>query len=229
MMKLLFPIIYITLTICIYFFMKQVYNRLKYSLLVPVFTSSLLIVLVLLVFGTSYSDYMSGAKWIDELLGPAVVALAIPLYDHQKLVKKNSFIIILSVLTGSLIGIITGILLGLAFQVEKHLIYSLAPKSVTSPIAMEITKIVGGAPALAAVYVMVAGISGAMFGPYLMKLLRIRHSLSKGIGFGTAAHGIGTAKALEIGEVEGALSSIAMTLSAVFTSLLCPVIISILL
>jgi putative effector of murein hydrolase len=111
-------------------------------------------------------------------------------------------------------------------QIDQKLIFSLTPKSVTTPIAMEISEIIGGTPALAAVYVMVAGISGAMFGPYLMKVFKIENSISKGIGFGSASHGIGTSKALEIGTVEGALSSIAMTLGAVFTSIFCPVILS---
>jgi putative effector of murein hydrolase len=91
---------------------------------------------------------------------------------------------------------------------------------------MEISEMVGGTPALAAVYVMVAGISGAMFGPYLMKLLNIKHPISKGIGFGTASHAIGTSRALEMGTAEGAISSIAMTLSAIMTSFICPLILS---
>jgi predicted murein hydrolase (TIGR00659 family) len=169
---------------------------------------------------------MSGAKWLDELLGPAVVALAIPLYDHRNIVKRNALTIFFSVIVGAIVGMVSGIMLGMISRINIELIFSMAPKSVTTPIAMEISEIVGGAPALAAVYVMVAGISGAMFGPYLMKVFNIKHSISKGIGFGTASHGIGTARALEIGDVEGALSSISMTLSAVITSFLCPIILS---
>jgi predicted murein hydrolase (TIGR00659 family) len=206
--------------------MTKFYNRFTYPLLVPVFTSSLLVVGLLLVTNTSYITYMGGAKWIDELLGPAVVALAIPLYDHREIVKRNAPIIFFSVIVGAIVGMVSGIILGMVSQINKELIFSIAPKSVTSPIAMEISEIVGGEPALAAVYVMVAGISGAMFGPYLMKVCNIKHSISRGIGFGTASHGIGTARALEIGDVEGALSSISMTLSAVFTSFLCPIVLS---
>ncbi|WP_338788907.1 LrgB family protein [Metabacillus sp. FJAT-53654] len=225
-MSLFFSILFIGITIVIYLLMKQFYNRYTYSLLVPIFTSSLLVAGLLLVTNTSYITYMSGAKWLDELLGPAVVALAIPLYDHRDIVKRNSLTIFISVIVGAIVGMVSGIILGMISRINKELIFSIAPKSVTTPIAMEISEFVGGAPALAAVYVMVAGISGAMFGPYLMKVCNIKHSISKGIGFGTASHGIGTARALEIGNVEGALSSISMTLSAIFTSFLCPIILS---
>ncbi|MBO1513189.1 LrgB family protein [Metabacillus bambusae] len=226
-MSLFFSTLFIGITIVIYLLMAQFYNRFTHPLLVPIFTSSLLVVGLLLVTNTSYITYMSGAKWIDELLGPAVVALAIPLYDHRDIVKRNAPTIFFSVIVGAIVGMVSGIILGMMSQINKELIFSIAPKSVTTPIAMEISEIVGGAPALAAVYVMVAGISGAMFGPYLMRVCNIKHSISRGIGFGTASHGIGTARALEIGDVEGALSSISMTLSAVFTSFLCPIILSI--
>ncbi|MGM7720798.1 LrgB family protein [Metabacillus sp. Hm71] len=226
-MKLFLPILFIFITLLIYFVMKRLYLRINHPLLVPIFTSSLLVACFLLLAKIPYGTYMDGAKWIDELLGPAVVALAIPLYEHRETIKRNILTIILSVFSGSIVGMISGIALSMITHVKDELIYSLAPKSVTTPIAMEISEIVGGTPALAAVYVMIAGISGAMFGPFLMKVCRIKHPISRGIGFGTASHGIGTARALEIGHAEGAFSSIAMTLSAVVTSFLCPVILSI--
>lgn len=225
-MNFFLSILFIGITIIIYFFMKWFYSRFTHPLLVPIFTSSLLVICLLLATNTTYNTYMNGAKWIDELLGPAVVVLAIPLYDHRGILKRNVLTILFSVFVGSIVGLVSGMVLSMISQVNMELIFSLAPKSVTTPIAMEISKIIGGTPALTAVYVMVAGISGAMFGPYLMKVCKIKHSISKGIGFGTASHGIGTARALEIGTVEGALSSIAMTLSAVFTSFLCPIILS---
>ncbi|KKI91632.1 hypothetical protein WQ54_13470 [Bacillus sp. SA1-12] len=225
-MNMFLPILFIFITILIYIVMKHFYHGVKHPLLVPIFTSSLLVAVLLLLTKTPYGTYMSGAKWIDELLGPAVVALAIPLYENRETIKRNMLTILLSVFIGSIVGMISGIALSMVIHVQNELIYSLAPKSVTTPIAMEISEIVGGAPALAAVYVMIAGISGAMFGPFLMRVCRIKHPISRGIGFGTASHGIGTARALEMGNVEGALSSIAMTLSAVVTSFLCPVILS---
>jgi predicted murein hydrolase (TIGR00659 family) len=225
-MSMITSIIVIGITITIFIFMKNVYNRFPHPILVPIFTSTIIIVCLMLVTNTQYSTYMSGGKWFNELLGPAIVAFAIPLYDHRETLKKNAVTIFLSVFVGTIVGIVSGIILGMISHINKELIFSMAPKSVTTPIAMEISEIVGGTPALAAVYVMVAGISGAMFGPYLMKVLKIKHPLSKGIGFGTASHAIGTSRALEIGMFEGAISSIAMTLSAIMTSFLCPLMLS---
>jgi predicted murein hydrolase (TIGR00659 family) len=225
-MSMILSILFIGLTISIFILMKKLSNRYPHPILVPVFTSTIILVCLLLVTNTSYNTYMSGAIWINELLGPAIVAFAIPLYDHRETLKKNALTILFSVFVGSIVGIISGVGLGIISQVNKELIFSIAPKSVTTPIAMDISEMIGGTPALAAVYVMVAGISGAMFGPYLMKVLKIKHPISKGIGFGTASHAIGTSRAIEIGAVEGAISSIAMTISAIMTSFLCPIILS---
>ncbi|MBM7606128.1 putative murein hydrolase (TIGR00659 family) [Metabacillus crassostreae] len=225
-MKIILGIFFIIMTISLYALMKKVYVHFKYPILVPIFTASFIAVCFLLTLKIPYTSYMYGGKWIDGLLGPAVVALAIPLYDHRKLIKSNVVNIFISVFIGSLIGVISGVILSVIVGVNKELLYSIAPKSVTTPIAMEISELLGGTPAMAAVYVMVAGISGAVMGPFVLKTLKIKNSISKGIGFGTASHGIGTARALEMGSVEGAVSSIALTISAIFTSVLCPVILS---
>ncbi len=225
-MNLFITLVFIMLTIFTFSFMKKLYNRFTYPLLVPIFTSSLFIVCFLFLFKVPYDTYMSGGKWIAQLLGPAVVALAIPLFDHREVLKKNLGSILLSVFVGAIVGICSGLFLGLLFRLNEELIFSLAPKSVTTPIAMDISEMSGGSATLAAVYVMIAGISGAMFGPYLLSFFNIQHPISKGIGFGTASHGIGTARALEIGSVEGAISSISMTLSAIMTSIFCPLILS---
>ncbi|APH04034.1 LrgB family protein [Bacillus weihaiensis] len=223
-MSLLLAGVSISLTLGIYYLMKKIYMKIHHPLLVPIFTTSIILVVLLLLLQVPYEIYMVGGRWIDELLGPAVVALAIPLYDNRKMIKKNVVSIFISIFSGSIIGILSGVLLSVIIGLDDNLIASIAPKSVTTPIAMEISELLGGTPAIAAVYVMVAGISGTIFGPYLMRKATIHHPISIGIGFGTASHGIGTAKALELGTVEGALSSISLTLSAIFTSLLCPII-----
>lgn len=225
-MTYMIGIIIILITLIIFSLMRRLYNRFTHPILVPIFTSSLVIVIILFFTHIPYTYYMIGGQWIEQLLGPAVVALAIPLYNHRDLLKRHIMSIFTSVFVGALIGICSGVFISLLTQVEQDLILSLAPKSVTTPIAMEISEITGGTPALAAVYVMVAGISGAMFGPNLMKLCKIKDPISRGIGFGTASHGIGTARALEMGSIEGAVSSVSMTLSAIFTSILCPIILS---
>lgn len=217
---------YIILTVFLFFLMKKLYQRFTYPIFVPIFTTSLLIVCILLLFNIPYQTYMSGGEWLAKLLGPAVVALAIPLFDHREMLKKYLINIVFSVCVGAIIGISSGLFLGFIFQLDKGLLLSLSPKSVTTPIAMDISEMSGGTPTLTAVYVMVAGISGAMFGPYVLNFFQVKHPISTGIGFGTASHGIGTARALEIGSVEGAISSISMTLSAIVTSIFCPIILS---
>ncbi|WP_243291072.1 LrgB family protein [Bacillus sp. FJAT-47783] len=219
------PVLMILCTVCVYVVMVKLYKRYPNPLLVPIATSTFVIIGMLTFTHIPYETYMLGGKWIDELLGPAVVALAYPLYENRQKLKEHAGSIIISVLVGTFIGLVSGIALSLVFHVEETLVLSLAPKSVTSPVAMDIASMIGGIPPLAAVYVMIAGISGAMFGPILMKLLRIHHPIAIGIGFGAASHGIGTAKAYEIGSLQGAISSISMTLSAVFTSLLSPFIV----
>ncbi|WP_191555834.1 LrgB family protein [Metabacillus idriensis] len=217
-------VLYIALTIVVYAAMRQLYKKYPLPFLVPIATCTFIIILLLLGSGTDYAEYMKGGIWIDGLLGPAVVALAYPLYESRRILKKYALTILASVFPGSIIGIGSGTLLAGLFHVDEELILSLAPKSVTNPIAMDIADMMGGIPALAAIYVVIAGVSGAMFGPSLLQLFGIHHSVAKGIGLGAASHGTGTARALELGELEGAISSISMTLCAIFTAIICPLL-----
>ncbi|MFT4414942.1 LrgB family protein [Fredinandcohnia humi] len=209
-------------TIVIFLGMAKLYKRYTYPLLVPIATTTFILIVVLLLFSIPYDTYMIGGRWIDELLGPAVVALAFPLYQNREALKKYFLPIFTGVLVGSTTGVVTGIYFSRILLVEKEIILSLAPKSVTSPVAMDIAQIVGGVPSLSAVYVMIAGITGAMFGPYLLKVAKVNHYIGVGLGFGAASHGIGTAKALELGSNEGAISSVAMVLSAIYTAAILP-------
>lgn len=224
-MNIVFALFMLLFTIIVYLSMCKVYSRFHYPLLVPIATSTVIIIGFLALFHFSYDDYMMGGKWIDELLGPGVVALAYPLYLNRNKLKEHLLSILISVFSGTIIGLTSGIYLSLLLGIDKNLLLSLAPKSVTSPVAMDIASIIGGVPTLAAVYVMIAGISGAMFGPYIMRIFNITNPIAIGIGFGSASHGIGTAKAYEFGSLQGAISSISMTLSAVLSALICPFII----
>lgn len=139
--------------------------------------------------------------------------------------KKYVKPIIVSVSIGAIIGISTGLLLASLVDVAKELHLSIVPKSVTAPVAMDIAQSLGGVPALAAVFVAVAGIGGSVLSSYVFILFKIEHPLARGIGLGSASHAIGTAKALEYGEEEGAISSIAMTISAIFVSIIAPLLV----
>lgn len=228
-MSLLIAVFAIIGTIAAYNAMKILYIKFYTPFMVPIVTATVVIVCFLLAFHIPYQSYMTGGKWIVHLLGPAVVALAYPLYKQIETIKRFGIPIITGVFVGTFIGIVSGIELSLLFHIEAVTLYSLVPKSVTSPVAMDIAKVIGGNPTLAAVFVMVAGVLGAVFGPFLLKWIRVSHYIGRGIGFGTAAHGIGTSKALEMGEKEGAISSIAMTLSTIFASLLSPLLVRLLL
>ncbi len=214
------------LTLIIYLIARQFYIRFPYPFFVPVLTSTIVIVSVLLITNIPYEQYMSDVKIITELLGAAIVALGYPLYKQWHVIKKYFIPIMSGVIVGTWLGIESGRLLSKAFEIEDLLMYSLLPKSVTTPVAMEISHEIGGIPSLAAVFVMVAGISCVVIGPFLLKWLRIDHPLEIGIGYGSAAHVLGTSKSLEFGDEAAAVSSVSMTMCAIIASFLAPIIIT---
>lgn len=209
-------------TLGAYAFGKWLYVKTKFPLLLPIFTAGIVIIVGLLFLNVSYDRYMVGGKWIEYLLGPAVVSLAYPLYQHRKVVKSLFIPIVGGTLIGSIIGLGTGVYLAKIVGVDDLLMYSLAPKSVTTPVAMDVAEGLGGNGSIAAVFVMIAGIGGVMLSPYVFRLFRIKGSTGRGVGLGTASHAIGTAKALEISEVDASISTVSMVLSAIFVSLLAP-------
>lgn len=217
-------ILMILLTMSVFFTMEKLYIRLPNPILLPALTSTILLASFLVFFHIPYETYMLGGEWINKLLGPAVVALAIPLYKQRLTLKKYLLPILAGVSLGAFVGILSGTGFAKWIGMDKEMIYTILPKSVTTPVAIEIASSLGGIPTLAAVFVIFAGLVGAIGGPYLIRLFRIDGPLAKGIGFGTASHAFGTVKALEQGELEGAISSVAMTLCALITSVISPII-----
>lgn len=218
-------IVMIALTIVIFILMRTVYERFPTPLLTPILTSTVCIVLLLLFFNMSYETYMIGGQVIDHLLGPAVVALAYPLYKQRHILIAQWLPMIGGIAAGAVIGILSGLWMAQSLGVADEIVLSVVPKSVTTPIAQEIAAELGGWPSLAAVFVMIAGIGGVVIAPYVFRWCRLNSDLGRGIGLGSAAHGVGTAKALEYGEKTAAVSSIAMTLSAIFASVLAPLLV----
>ncbi|MBE1556277.1 LrgB family protein [Sporosarcina limicola] len=217
-------ILFIFLTIGMYAIMSFIYVRYYNALLVPILTTTTAIIIVLVLFNVPYETYMVGGKWIDALLGPAVVSLSIPLYKQRKLLKQYLYPILGGVLVGSMVGMISGVLFAKLIGFSKEIVLTILPKSITTPIAMEITSGLGGIPTLATVFVIIAGLTGVLFGQPLFKLFKIDTALGRGIGLGVASHAIGTSKAIEYGEQEASMSSVAMTLSALIGSFLGPLI-----
>lgn len=224
MQLILLPIGFILLTIILYFIMNIFYQKFRQPFLVPLLTTTIVMIIFLVLFNISYDTYMIGGKWIEMILGPAIVALAIPLYKQKNLLKLHIYPILSGVLIGVLTGMLTGVLLAKSVGFSKELVFSILPKSITTPIAMQIAEQVGGIPSLAAVFVIIAGVTGVIFSEYFFKLFKLDSALGRGIGLGVATHALGTAKAVEYGEQEASISSVAMSLSAIIGSLVGPII-----
>lgn len=219
------PLLSLTLTLVVFHLADLLFRKSgRSALLNPVLLSVIAIVLVLLATGTSYGTYFSGAQFIHFLLGPATVALAIPLYRQFDRIRRSWKAIVASILTGALTSIAATILLARLLGASNETLASMAAKSVTAPVAMGIAEAIGGAPSLAAAMVVTTGIVGAALGPVLLGLLGIRDEAARGVSLGTASHGIGTARALQESEAAGAFSGLAMGINAVATALLLPIL-----
>jgi predicted murein hydrolase (TIGR00659 family) len=217
------PLFGLTLTLVIYILAQMLFVRLgSHPILHPVLISVLLLMAILWWTRIPYNHYFNGGQYLHFLLGPATVALALPLYQQWARLRRLWLPILIALLAGSLVGALSAIgiarLLGLDLQTQL----SLAPKSVTTPVAMSITEILGGIPSLTAALVVLTGILGALLGPWLLQRLGFRDESIKGLALGVAAHGIGTARALQLGNQMGAFAGLAMALSALVTALLLP-------
>lgn len=194
----------------------------------PLLVSMLICIAVLLIFNIPLEQYMKGGSIIHFLLGPATVALAIPLYKHMSYIRKFFIPILIGVLSGVLVSLLLVVGLGWWFGVDSSVLHSLVPKSITTPMGVALSEILGGIPSLTVVAIVITGIVGAVTAPFVLKWLKIKSKIAKGIGIGTAAHALGTTKAMEMGSVEGAMSSAAIGIAGVITVILAPVLISLL-
>ncbi len=204
---------------------SKLYARFGHTpLLNPVLVSVVVIAGLLVSTGTGYDTYFAGARFIHFLLGPATVALAIPLYRQFHRVRQSGIALLSSLLGGSVTAAASAVLIAWLLDAQQVSLVSLAPKSVTTPVAMGIAEKLGGIPSLTAVLVIVAGIIGAALGPAVLNLLGIRDPAARGLALGTASHGIGTARALQESEIAGAFSGLAMGLNAIATAILLPLL-----
>lgn len=200
------------------------YRKLKMSLLHPVLVSILVIVSILSILKVEYASFEKGSFIIDFLLGPSVVALGFGLYEQTQLIRKNKVSIFTSIVVGSIVGIISVSLIAKWLGANDMLITSLQPKSVTTPIAILISKQMGGIPPFTAVVVMITGVFGAVVGPFILDKAGISSRIARGLAMGSCAHGVGTARAVEMGTIEGVISGLSIGLMGLITSLLVPVI-----
>lgn len=219
------PLTWLTVTVLAYLAADAAARRLNYAPWAnPVLISVLLITPLLGLTGTNYATYFDGAQFIHFLLGPATVALALPLWDNRETISRSLAPILLALVLGSIVAAGSAILLARAFALPPHVILSLAPKSTTAPVALGVSEAIGGVPTLTAVLVILTGIIGAVTVTPLMNLLKVEDWRARGFAVGVAAHGIGTARAFQVNPVAGAYAGIAMALNALLTSLIVPLL-----
>ena len=219
------PLLHLTLTLIAYQLGSFLYKKANMNpLLNPVLIAVVMLVSILLATGTGYEQYFEGAQFVHFLLGPATVALAIPLYRQFATVKKSALAIFVSLICGAFTASASAVAIAWFLGAGEMSIISIAPKSVTAPIAMGIVERFGGLPSLTAVLVILTGIVGAMLGPIVLNMMGVKDWQARGFALGTASHGIGTARALQINDVAGAFSGLAMGLNALATAILLPIV-----
>ena len=224
-----FPLFGVVLTLLAFYIGQQLYLKLgKRAYLQPVVAGMALVICVLLVCGISYQEYYTSSNPLNLMLGPATVALAVPLYQNIRRIRDLFLPIMLTIICGSFITVGTAVGIMWLFGTEPSSILSMTTKSITTPIAMAVSEKLGGLPSLSAVLVMFTGAIGAVIGVPLMKKTGIQDDAVKGIALGLSAHAIGTARALEESEECGAFSALAMGITGVMTAILLPIIVALL-
>lgn len=217
------PLLGLTVTMLAYQAAWWVHRRSGSSPLAnPVMIAVAALVALLAISGTSYQTYFDGAQFVHFLLGPATVALAVPLYTQFRRVRAMLLPVIAGLLVGSFTAAVSAVLVARLFGASLVTQLSLAPKSVTTPIAMGVAERIGGIPSLTAVLVISTGILGAVLGRYLFDALRIDDAAIRGFATGVTAHGIGTARAFQESEQAGAFAALAMGMNGLVTALLLP-------
>lgn len=218
------PLLWLTITLVAWLIASTIARKAGHPLANPVLIAILLVGTLLVATKTPYHRYFEGAQFVHFLLGPATVALAVPLVRHRALVLRNIVPMLLALVAGAVTGCASTVLIAKWLGAPRDVLLSLAPKSTTAGIAMAISEAIGGAPALTAVCVIATGIIGAVIVTPLMNALRIRDYAARGFAAGLASHGIGTARAFAVDEVAGTFAGVAMGLNGLATSLLAPLV-----
>ena len=223
------PVFLTGLTCLVYAGAKALHRRVPFPLLHPVLISVAILIALLSVAGIEYETYRDGTVIIDFLLGVSVVALALPLYRQIEVLRQNLAGVATGVVFGGLVGIVSAVVPFLFFDTDPASAVSAAPSSITTPIAMIVSEISGGIPSLTAAIVVITGILGAVIGPIVLKLAGVMSPVAFGLAMGTAAHGIGTARAFQDGHRQGASATVGLCLNGLFTATVMPVILPLLL
>lgn len=214
----------LTLTIGVYLLFYFIQQKYKIGFLNPLLFSSIFIIIFLIVTNIEYDTYKEGTRFISFLIAPATVSLAVPLYKNLHLVKKYYKVIISSILSGIIAHAIVLTLLFMLFSSSHEMVATFIPKSLTTAIAIDVSKSLGGIENLTVAVVIVTGILGAAIAPIMAKLLKIENNIAIGLALGTSAHALGTAKAMDFGEDAVSMSSLSLILTGIVTALISPLI-----
>lgn len=210
----------LALSLFMYFTVDFLKKWVKTSLFNPLLISSLLIILILSLLKIEYSEYNQSSQWLHFMLTPATIVLAVPLYQQFKLLQEHALVIFLGVLSGVIASLISVYLLSLLFGLDQTMLITLLPKSITAAIAIGVAEEYQGIVTITVAAVIITGITGNVIAEPVCKFFRIKNPIAKGIAIGTSSHVVGTSKAMEMGEVEGAMSSLAIVVAGLTTVIL---------
>ena len=204
---------------------KYIFNKTKLALFNPLLIRTIIVMGFLNYFKVPVSNYMVGGDLILFFLAPATVVLAVPLYRQLNLLKKNFLPIMVGGIAESIFNaIISVVVLGKIMGIDQKLLLSFMPKSITTPIGIELSTLLGGIPSITVFAIIVTGIIGNVSAPYVCSLCRIKHPVAKGIGIGISSHAVGTSRAIEMGEVEGAMSALSIVIAGILTIAIAPLV-----
>lgn len=208
----------VVLSLMTFYAGSWVKNKLKKEWINPLLISVILVIGVLLLFRISYEQYQSSAKYLSYLLTPATVCLAVPLYEQLNQLKRHWKAVFAGIFTGAMTSMASVLALSVLFGLTHEQYVTLLPKSVTTAIGIGVTETLGGVPSIAATVIVVTGVLGNMIGEQLLRKFRITEPVAKGVALGTSAHAVGTVKAMELGEIEGAMSGLSIAVSGLITA-----------
>ncbi len=200
------------------------YKKIRFSALNPLLVASVLVIIFLLIFKIDFEAYNLGGDYISFFLGPSTVVLAVPLYKKIQLLKSNVLPILAGISAGCVAGISSILILSRLLGLDEVISKSLVPKSVTTPIGIEVSKQIGGLPAVTVAAIVITGIIGAVLGPAICRFFRIKDEVAVGIAIGTASHALGTTRAIELGDTEGAMSGLAIGVAGLITVFFVPLL-----
>ena len=213
----------IVISLLTYWLAIQIRKKLPYPIFNPLLISGIMTIIFLVVFDIDFDTYNKGAQFITILVTPATVCLAVPLYKQIKILVKHLDAILISLFSGCLAGVFSIFIICLIMKSDAVIYYSLLPKSITTAIAIGVSDKMGGNPTITVGVVIVTGILGAIIAKSIFKLFKINHPVARGLALGNSAHTIGTAKAIEFGEIEAAMSSLSIVIAGLVTVIIAPI------